>query len=127
MGTITIINNTPYKEQPIPEVSKEYHIFDDGKIRPSRHYKAKIVEIIPFIECKDNALMSYWVEEVTECYWLYANETDYFIKAITTHSEAPQYFVRTKDGGWFSLGYWGSRLDIDSSLYQQMINNYGEV
>jgi hypothetical protein len=32
----------------------------------------------------------------------------------------PQYFVRTKDGGWFSLGWFGSRLDIDGSLYEKM-------
>ena len=127
MGNVTIINLNPYKEQPIPEVGKEYHTFDDGKIKPSRHYKAKIVEIIPFKECKDDALKLDWAEDVSACSWLYALETDYFIKAIVDHLDKPWYFVRTVDGGWFSLGYWGSRLDIDGSLYQQMIDNYGEV
>ena len=127
MGTITIINNTQYKEQPVPEVGKEYHAFDDGKIRPNRHETAKIIEVMPFIECEDNELISHWTEEITDCYWLYAQETDYFVKAVMDFSEKPQYFVRTKDGGWFSLGWLGSRLDVDGSLYQQMIDNYGEI
>ena len=124
MGTITIINTTPYKLQPVPEVGKEYHAFDDGKIKPSRHYITKILEVIPFAECKDNALMSDWAEEVTECYWLYANETDYFIKAEC--DDTVEYFVRTKDGGWFSLGWFASRLDVDGSLYNKMIYFYGD-
>ena len=49
MGTVTIINTTPYKLQPVPEVGKEYHAFDDGKIRPSRHYIAKIVNILQIL------------------------------------------------------------------------------
>lgn len=53
MGTITILNLNEYKKQPIPEVGKDYHIFDDGKIKPSRHYIAKILEIVPFEECQD--------------------------------------------------------------------------
>jgi hypothetical protein len=69
-------------------------------------------------------LISNWAEEVTECYWLYANENDYFIKAESEHWAS--YFVRTTDGGWFSLGWWAGRLDIDGSLYNDMIENYGE-
>ena len=53
MGTVTVINTTPYKLQPVPEVGKEYHAFDDGKIRPSRLEHVKIVEVIPFKECED--------------------------------------------------------------------------
>lgn len=126
MGTITILNNKEYIEQPVPEVGKEYHIFDDGKIRPSRHYISKILEVIPFAECKDNAIVSDWAEEVTECYWLYADTTDYFIKASATCTDKPLYFVRTKDGGWYSLGWWGARLDIDDSLYKDMIKWFGK-
>ena len=124
MGMISIINPTPYKEQPVPEVGKEYHIFDDGKIKPTRHWTCKITELIPYKECKDNALMSAWAEEVTECYWLYADETDYFVKG--EYNDDVAYFVRTKDGGWFSIGFFGSRLDIDGSLYAKMIEWFGE-
>ena len=124
-GTVTIINTTPYKLQPVPEVGKEYHAFDDGKIRPSRLEHVKIVEVIPFKECTDNALISTWTEEVTECYWLYAQETDYFVKAICVQPDTgAQWFVRTEDGGWFSMGWWGSRLDVDGELYKKMKENY---
>jgi hypothetical protein len=127
MGTITILNTKPYKEQPVPEVGKEYHTFDDGKIKPSRHNVVTVTEVIPFKECTDNELMSEWVQEVTDCYWLYATETDYFIKAEYDDEEEPSYFVRTKDGGWFSLGFFGARLDIDGSLYSKMLEWIGET
>lgn len=129
MGTFTIINQTPYKEQPVPEVLREYHVFDDGKIRPGRHGVVRITKVIPFKECADEALLSVWAQEVTDHYWLYAAETDYFVEARyedELEDEEPAYFVRTKDGGWFSMGFFAARLDIDGSLYAHMIYIYGE-
>ena len=121
MGTITIINNQEYKERPVPEVGKVYHIFDDGKVKPTRHYMATIIDIIPFADAYElTDIYNMWRDDVENCGWLYANKTDYFVKAKATCSEEPQYFVRTRDGGWFSLGWWGARLDIDGSLYEQM-------
>lgn len=52
-----IINAESHNKQPLPEIGKEYHIFDDGKIRESRHYMCKIIEIIPFKDCKDKKLI----------------------------------------------------------------------
>ena len=125
MGAVTVINLNPYKLQPVPEVGKEYHIFDDGKINPVRHSTATILEAILFDKCEDTELIELWYKEVADCYWLYATETDYFIKASCPKDD-PMYFVRTKDGGWFSLGWWASRLDIDGSLYKQMKESYSE-
>lgn len=114
----------------IPEVGKEYHIFDDGKIRPSRHYIAKILEVIPFEDCKDEDLIAAWKDNVESGYWLFAPETDYFIKAESDFDEDYLYFVRTKSGGWFSMditSWWqGARLDTDGSLYKTMVEYYGE-
>lgn len=121
--SVTVINLNPYKEQPLPEAGKEYHIFDDGKIRPNRHFQIKVLELIPPEEV-DSEQLKYWRSEVEECYWLYAPETDFFVKAKWDVDEDPLYFVRTVDGGWFSLGWWGARLDIDSSLYEQMVKDY---
>ncbi len=125
MGTITILNTTQYKEHPIPEVGEEYHTFDDGKIKPSRHSIARVTEVIPFAEVNHEALLEEWRQEVMDCYWLYATDTDYFIKAEYDDKDEPAYFVRTKDGGWFSLGWFGARLDIDGSLYSKMFVWFG--
>lgn len=128
MGTITILNLNEYKEQPVPEAGKEYHIFDDEKIRHSRHYIAKILDIIPFEECRDTELLDAWEENIAECYWLFAPKTDYFVIAESDYDENPLYFVRTLDGGWFSIDYpnwWmGARLDIDGSLYEIMCKEF---
>jgi len=77
-----------------------------------------ITEIIPFNKI-DEQTLSEWKEEVEECYWLYAKETDYFIKGILSIRDAKRediIFVRTLDDAWFSLGYWGGILDVDGSL-----------
>ena len=121
---VTVINPEPYKLQPVPEVGKEYHTFDDGKINPSRHSIATITEIIPFAEA-DTELLDLWKQEVDECYWLYAKETDYFVKV--EYDDETSYFVRTEDGGWFSLGWFGARLDIDGSLYSKMMKEWYNV
>lgn len=114
----------------IPEVGKEYHIFDDGKVRPSRHFIAKILEVIPFEDCKDEDLITAWKANVESYYWLFVPETDYFVKAESDFDEDYLYFVRTKDGGWFSMditSWWqGARLDTDGSLYKTMVEYYGE-
>ena len=123
MGTVTVIYTAPYNLQPVPEVGKEYHIFDDGKIRPSRHSIAKVLEVIPFKEADEDVLRE-WCSDVAECYWLYASETDYFVRAKWGQDTDYLYFVRTQDGGWFSLGWFGARLDIDGELYKSM-NEFG--
>lgn len=131
-GTVTVINTTPYSWQPVPEVGKEYHIFDDGKINPSRHYIAKVVEIISPEYAKDiTGLLEIWKQEKSECNWLFAESTDYFVRAKSDSYDLNSlYFVRTVDGGWFSLDFpniWmGARLDIDGSLYEKMKEYYGE-
>ena len=81
----------------------------------------KIVELIPFTEANEE-LLEEWKQNVEECYWLYAPETDYFAKA--EYEDETSYFVRTEDGGWFSMGWFGSRLDIDGSLYEKMKEYY---
>ena len=126
MGTITCIRlgADKYEPQPIPEVGKEYHAFDDGKIRPNRCSIYKITKIIPFNEA-DKSVQEWWQKEVQECYWLYNSETDYFIFA-TNEDDHTDIFVRTTEGNWFSLGWCGGLLDIDGSLFEQMMQNYGD-
>lgn len=61
--------------------------------------------------------------------WLYAEETDYFIKcSIPEYDENDVWFVRTVNGGWFSLdtnSWWMSgELDIDGQLFNNMMKDY---
>lgn len=102
----------------LPEIGKTYDCYDDGKIRESRRYEVTITEIIPFKEA-DEELLNSWKEKAKDCHWLYAEETDYFIKFKSTESEEEPYgvFAKTKDGGWFGLGNWwnSGRLDLYGS------------
>lgn len=96
------------------EVNKTYNCFDDGKIRESRMYQVEVFDIIPFDKINKDILYQ-WEIEKKDCDWLYAEKTDFFIK--TWNGEELEYFVRTKDNGWFSLGFINSgRLDVDGSL-----------
>ena len=144
MKTI-ISNNKTMEKKDIPIVGKEYHFFDDGKIRESRHYTAVIDEIIPIDEAKNivvytprefdyetnqnifiyMTLYDVWIDEKDRCDWIYADDTDYIIKArIPKYDKDPIYFAKTKDDGWFSMdvtNWWQSgRLDIDGKLYEDM-------
>lgn len=61
--------------------------------------------------------------------WLYAEETDYFVKcSIPEYDENDVWFVRTVNGGWFSLdtnSWWMSgELDIDGQLFNNMMKDY---
>lgn len=100
----------------LPILNKTYYFFDDGKIRLSRRSRVVIKEIIPFNEI-DQETLSEWKDEVSQCDWLYRETTDYFVKAGEDDGLGETHiFVRSKNDGWFSLGYWGGRLDIDGRL-----------
>lgn len=104
----------------IPIVGNDYNCFDDGKVRESRRYRVHIEKIIPFQEI-DNETLAIWRSEVKTCNWLYAKSTDSFV--IGKHEDGnKEIFVRTVDGGWFSIGGFlvGGRLDIDGSLLDQL-------
>lgn len=93
----------------IPTAGKQYHFFDDGKIRESRHYMATVLEKITPEQTKDVyinrrwedtpvSLYTIWREEIDRhrqgntfkvltsssmefgAPWLYAEKTDYLIK-----------------------------------------------
>ena len=105
----------------IPKVNKTYNCFDDGKITNSRLYTVDVKEVIPFNKIDDDTHKN-WLEEVNSCYWLYAKETDYFIKT-DNGEDGEAVFVRTKGGGWFSIGGFmnSGRLDVDGKL-TEMVN-----
>jgi len=109
----------------LPVIGKTYHYFDDGKIRENRKLNVKITDIIPFDKIDDETL-TLWYEEIIQCDWLYSEETDLFIKGELELSQGKKeliVFVRTKDNSWFSLGWWGGRLDVDGSLNNYLVEN----
>jgi hypothetical protein len=117
MSKIKTINNI--------EINKVYDYFDDGKIKYSRKIPVKITEIIPFDKA-DSEIIELWKEDAFSCEWLYAKETDYFIKGdlyISDDKVEEIIFVRTKDGGWFSLDFWAGSLDFDGSLIKILEEN----
>lgn len=102
--------------KPVPEKGKFYNVFDDGKITHSRLYKVYVTDIIPFLEIKE-PILRLWNIQKEECDWLYAPETDYFIETRDERNNL-EMFVRTLNGGWFSIGdYMGcGRMDVDGEL-----------
>lgn len=107
----------------IPKINKTYNCFDDGKIRESRLYTVDVKEIIPF-DMIDRDTLDDWKDEVERCFWLYEKETDYFIKT-ENGEDGDAVFVRTKNGGWFSIGGFmnSGRLDVDGTLTKYLENN----
>lgn len=117
----------------VPVIGEQYHFFDDGKIRESRHYIATVLDIITPEQAKDIYINRQWEDTSVSLYtiwreeidrhrqgntfkvltsgsmevgapWLYTEETDYFIKcSIPDYDENDIWFVRTVDDGWFSL------------------------
>ncbi len=108
----------------LPIIGKTYDYFDDGKIKPSRRDKVKILGIFDFFSAHPD-IVEDWSDEVLEYDWLYATETDYFIIGFLEEVQERVTFVRDVDGGWCSLGYWGGRLDIDGSLWNKVKEYFG--
>lgn len=104
----------------IPEIGKIYNCFDDGKISQSRLYTVEVSEVIPFKDIDLNTLND-WKIRVEESSFLFDKKTDYFIKTINGE-DGDAVFVRTLNGGWFSIGNFmnSGRLDIDGSLTKRL-------
>lgn len=126
----------------LPQVGETYMFYDDGKRGLSRQYKATVLRIISKDEAKnvtfptycsdeieyeentivykdrepigEATLLDVWKARVEDCDWLYAEDTDYFIEcSIPRYDENSIWFVRTKEGNWFSIDiqcYWQAGL-----------------
>lgn len=107
----------------IPKIGQRYNCFDDGKITHNRLYTVDVKKVIPFNEI-DEITLKEWEKQVEECDWLFAKETDYFIKT-ENGEDGDAVFVRTLNGGWFSIGCFmnSGRLDVDGKLTTILNNN----
>ena len=127
--------------KPVPEVGKYYHFFDDGKTGAGRHYIARVERILtkedikniyPLPDNPETSLYEIWEGEVDGNEWLYSMDTDYIIEASCPKYDEVNnlFFVRTKDGGWFSMDvqdWWQSgRLDVTGEMYESIIKDRKE-
>lgn len=103
-----------------PEIYKKYNVFDNGIISYNRIYSVYVVDVIPFSEIHDKILIL-WNYQKKECDWIYSQNTDFFIEARDKYNNM-EIFVRTLDGGWFSIGDYLScgELDVDGELIKKL-------
>ena len=109
----------------IPKVGKVYNCYDDGKITPSKQYTVEVAEVIPFDKV-DKETLKQWEECKINTPWLFADETDYFIKYKNGENNESGVFARTKSSKWFGLGNFinAGLLDVDNSLIESVnLNN----
>ena len=117
---------------PEPEVGKIYHGFDDGKIRLSRLVDWKIIKRIDLDNDKvSKNLLRALQKDIEESYWIFDLEQTiiFYAKAVDENGKYDKqigtcYFIRTKDGGWFSAGsnmFWWCELDVDNRWYNELI------
>ena len=116
--------------QPIPEVGKVYHCFDDGKITFSRHFTIKVDEVLGHQQFRKRYPEEFqqYRQAVKNCYWLYSTHSDKFVITYNGENDELGVYVRTKQGGWFGIGdYWNSaKLDVTGKIWENLISRIDE-
>lgn len=127
-----------HKMNLVPIKGKEYHAYDDGKITFSRHYIVNVSNVYNHMYFRKHFKDIYdiWVKDKKNHYWIFKDTTDYFVETTNPYDNFDkEYFARTHQGGWFSIGYpdcmVGSRLDITGNISKNLIKyideyNYSE-
>ena len=112
--------------QPVPEVGKKYHCFDDGKITFGRHFIIQVDEVLGHQQFKKRYPEEFqqYRQAVKNCYWLYSTHSDKFVITYNGENDELGVYVRTKQGGWFGIGdYWNSaRLDVTGKIWETLIS-----
>ena len=112
--------------EPVPEVGKRYHCFDDGKVRPSRHFIIQVNEILGYIQIRKKypELFEQYIKRVRQSYWLFSTHSDKFIITNGENNTLGLY-VRTKQGGWFGVGDWwnSATLDVTGKYWNWVVEN----
>lgn len=123
----TVIYSRKKHLEPIPEVGKEYHCFDDGKITPSRHYIIQVDEVLGYCQFKKKypTYFKQYIKVAKSHYWLYSRSSDKFIITYKGENNEFAVYVRTKQGGWFGIGslYNCGDLDVSGKLWNIMLRN----
>ena len=108
----------------VPNCGERFHFFDDGKTSPSRHFIVEIDKVISWDQIHLEELLKEIRTEQKDCNWLYAQETDFVLFGHLLDKDIePLLFIRTNEGGWFSIGFWAGELDIDGSKFKEVIDD----
>lgn len=139
----------------IPKIGERYPLFDDGKLNDTRLYYGDVLRVLTPEEAKDEkvlrleqlteglsrskddyglverSLVEVWMDEIKKADFLFSTETDYFVEVTAPeYDEYNLWFVRTKEGGWFSMDiqsdWQGCELDVDGSLLEELERRYEE-
>ena len=128
----TVLYSHKKHMQPVPEVGKKYHCFDDGKITFSRHYIIEVTEVLGHNAFKKKypEMFQTYLDESRQCYWLYSRSSDKFIichaKEDRQESFDLEVAVRTKQGGWFTIGkdsFYCGTFDVTGKLWDELISD----
>ena len=122
----TVLYSNKKYIQPVPEVGKKYHCFDDGKVTFSRHFIIQVDEVLGHQQFKKKYPTYFKVYRavVKNCYWLYSTHSDKFVITYKGENDEFGVYVRTKQGGWFGIGgYWNSaRLDSSGIIWDTLVS-----
>lgn len=123
----TVVYSRKKHMQPIPEMRKKYHCFDDGKITFSRHFIIQVDEVLGHMAFKKKypEFFEQYVKRVKESYWLFSTHSDKFIITHLGENSEPGVYVRTKQGGWFGIGDWwnSATLDVTGEIWKDLVAN----
>lgn len=121
----TVLYSRKKHMQPIPEVGKRYHCFDDGKITFSRHFIIQVDEVLGYMQFrkKYTDYFKKYVEAARGNYWLYSTHSDKFIITHKGENDELGVYVRTKQGGWFGIGDWfnSAKLDVTGNIWNGLV------
>ena len=97
------------------EVGKKYNFFDDGKICVSRHYIAKVTDIIPFNKFCMRTYINEVIQEHLDYNPIYTEDPqEVIICKIYDYIDGPFFFIKMNDttGNYFSVNdsYWDGKL-----------------
>lgn len=115
------ISGLRYNNQPLPKIGKEYHYYDDGKVKESCHALVKILNIIKY-EDADRNIIEFYERIKKEFDWIFDETTDYFLIGYNAQqcSGFTMIFARS-DGGWYGFetsgeDYWTGMLITDPTF-----------
>ena len=113
--------------KPVPEISKRYHCFDDGKVTFSRHFIVQVDEVLGYQQFRKKYFEQFvkYMQILKTHDYLYARRTDKFVITHNGENDELGVYVRTKYGGWFGIGDWSNHatLDVTGELFSDIVRN----